>query len=103
MSKRQFHIKAIITDKRGKTLSIGENSYVKTHPVQARHAEKVGLPHKTFLHAEIHAIVKCRRLDLAHKISIFRYDRAGNPKPARPCPVCLSAIKEAGIEAIEHT
>jgi deoxycytidylate deaminase len=103
MSKRRFNIKAVITDKRGRVLSIGYNSYVKTHPFQAKHAEKVGLHLKTFLHAEIHAILKCRNLEKAHKISIYRFDRSGNPKIAKPCPVCQSAIEEAGIEVIEHT
>jgi hypothetical protein len=33
MTKRQA-ITAIITDKKGRVLSIGQNSYSKTHPLQ---------------------------------------------------------------------
>jgi tRNA(Arg) A34 adenosine deaminase TadA len=103
MSKARFDITAIVYDKRGKVLSIGKNSYVKTHPVQNFHAEKVGLPHKQFLHAEIHAIVKCKQLEKAHKIVVMRFDKEGNPKTAKPCPVCQSAIEAAGIMHVEHT
>lgn len=94
---------AIIYDKRGRVLSIGKNSYFKTHPYQAKCAEQVGLPHKQFLHAEIHAIVKCKQLYKAHKIVVTRFDKAGGEKNARPCPVCQSAIEAAGIKIIEHT
>ena len=103
MTKARFDITAIIYDKRGKVLSIGKNSYVKTHPYQAKCAQKVGLPDKQFLHAEIHAIVKCKKLDKAHKIVVMRFDKEGEEKNAKPCPVCQSAIEAAGIKIIEHT
>lgn len=102
MSKPQ-QITAIIYDRRGNVLSIGQNSYVKTHPLQAKHAEIVGEPHKLFLHAEVHAITRCKRLDRAHRIFISRYGKDGRPLNAKPCPVCMSAIKATGIEVIEHT
>lgn len=103
MSKAKYNITAIIYDKRGRVLSIGKNSYAKTHPLQIHHCQKVGLPHKQFLHAEVHAIVKCKNLDKAHKIVVMRYDKEGTPQNAKPCPVCQSAIRAAGIENIEHT
>lgn len=103
MTKKRFDITAIIYDKRGKVLSIGKNSYVKTHPLQNHHACKVGLPDKQFLHAEIHAIVKCKQLQKAHKIVVMRYDSKGAPRTAKPCPVCQSAIEAAGIKFVEHT
>lgn len=103
MSKKRFSITATIYDKRGRILSIGNNSYNKSHPFQAEYANKVGLPDKIFLHAEIHAIVKCKRLDKAHRIVIERYDSRGNPKIAKPCPVCETAIRENGIKIVEHT
>jgi deoxycytidylate deaminase len=103
MTKSRYDVTALILDKRGKVLSVGKNSYVKTHPHQAWHAEKVGLPHKQFLHAEIHAIVKCRNLDKAHKIVVMRFDKEGKEKNAKPCPVCQSAIEASGIKVVEHT
>lgn len=101
--KKKFDITAIIYDKRGSVLSIGKNSYVKTHTLQAKYANQVGEPHKVFLHAEIHAIVKCFNLDKAHKISIFRYSDAGQAVLAKPCKICLAAISKTNIRVIQHT
>lgn len=94
---------AIIYDKRGRVVSVGENSYVKTHPLQALHAQKTGQPEKQFLHAEIHAIARCKDLTRAYKIFVSRWDRKGRPALAKPCVVCMSAINAAGIEIVEHT
>lgn len=103
MSTTRQALTAVIYDKRGKVISVGQNSYVKTHPLQALHAVKAGMPDKQFLHAEIHAIVKCKDLSRAHKIFVSRWDKKGRPALAKPCPVCMSAIESAGIEIIEHT
>lgn len=102
MTTRQS-LSAVIYDKRGRVISVGFNSYVKTHPVQAEHAKRVGLPEKQYLHAEIHAIVRCKDLSRAHKIFVSRWDKNGRPMFAKPCPVCMSAIEAAGIEVVEHT
>ena len=102
MSKKH-NITAIIYDKRGNVLSIGKNSYVKTHPVQAAWAQRAGEPKKVFLHAEIDAIIKCRDLSKAHRIAVFRYTEEGSPANARPCCICAKAIRAAGIKIIEHT
>jgi len=102
MSAKQ-NMTAIIYDKRGKVISVGQNSYVKTHPLQAKYAAIAGMPDRQFLHAEIHAIVKCKDLTRAYKIFVSRWDRNGRPALAKPCPVCISAIEAAGIEVVEHT
>ena len=103
MAHTKHELTAIIYDKRGRVLSIGKNSYIKTHPLQAKHADKVGLPEKQYLHAEIHAITRCRDLSKAHKILITRFGTKGQPLLAKPCLVCQSAIRAAGIEIVEHT
>jgi len=100
---KRHNVTAIIFDKRGRILSIGKNSYVKTHPKQAAFARKSGVPCKIYLHAEIHAITKCKDLSKAHKILIMRYDSIGNPRLAKPCKICDDAIKDVGIKHIEHT
>lgn len=102
MRTRQ-EVTAIIYDKRGKVLSIGKNSYIKTHPLMVLHANKVGRPEKIYLHAEVHAIIKCKDLTKAYKMVVIRLDKKGNPMNAKPCPVCQSAIEAAGIKRIEHT
>lgn len=101
--KTRQNLTAIITDRKGNVLSIGKNSYVKTHPLQARHAAMMGVPDKIHLHAEIHAIALCKNLDKAYKISVFRYGRNGKPLLAKPCSICQSAIRSTGIKIVEHT
>ena len=101
--KKRHAITAIIYDKRGRVLSVGQNSYVKSHTVMARHANKVGLPEKIYLHAEAHSIIKCRDLHKAHTIRVFRYNRQGLPVNAKPCPICMRIIKEVNIKNIEFT
>lgn len=102
MSKR-YNITAFIYDKRGRVLSVGKNSYIKTHPLQAHHAQKSGEPYKQFLHAEIHAITRCLDLSKAASIKIFRFLEDGTPALAKPCKVCSSALQAAGITVIHHT
>lgn len=99
----QQSITAIIYDKRGRVLSVGQNSYVKSHTLQAEYAKKVGLPEKVFLHAEIHAITKCKDLSKAHSIFVSRYSKDGRPVLAKPCVVCQSALDTVGIKIIRHT
>ena len=103
MSRQLQQITAIIYDKRGRVLSVGQNSYIKTHPMQARLAQKVGLEHKIYLHAEISAITRCMDISRAHRILVTRYNRHGEPALAKPCPVCASAIRATPIKIIEHT
>jgi deoxycytidylate deaminase len=102
MSKEQ-NITAILKDKRGYVLSIGKNSYTKTHPIQAKHAQKVGLPEKIYLHAEVDALVRCKDLSKVDNITVIRETRHGRYLNAKPCPVCMSALKAAGIKNIFHT
>jgi len=97
------NITAIIYDKRGRVLSIGKNSYVKTHPYQARLAAKAGMAFKKTLHAEIDAIIKCKNIDKAYKIFVSRSNVAGIFRNAKPCQICSTAIASTPIKIIEHT
>jgi deoxycytidylate deaminase len=100
---QKHQITAIIYDKKGRVLSVGQNSYVKTHPLQAHYAQKTGNEHKLFLHAEVHAITRCQDLTKAHRIAIFRYNKNGEPRLAKPCQVCDTAILATPIKIVEHT
>lgn len=103
MSCTRQNVTALIYDRRGRIISMGKNSYVKTHPLQAKFANEVGLEHKIFLHAEIDALVKLKDWSRAHKMVITRIGKNGDELLAKPCPVCERAIKSAGITEIEHT
>ena len=102
-SSQRQQVSAIIYDKRGRVLSVGQNSYVKTHPFQAKHAKLAGMDEKVYLHAEIHAIVRCKDISKANKILVTRWGKKGSQLYAKPCPVCMSAIEAAGIDIIEYS
>ena len=98
------NITAIIYDKRGKVLSIGKNSFLKTHPMQAKFGKAAKEDyHKVYLHAEVAAIVKCRDIDKAYKIVVARFNSKGEPVNSCPCKACALAIASTGIKVIEHT
>ena len=103
MARKQQHIIATIYDKRGRVLSVGSNSYTKTHPLQAKYAAMAGLPHKQYLHAEISAILRLENPSKAYRILVERYDSNGNPANAKPCPICQRVIVSAGIKQVEWT
>ena len=92
-------IGCIITDKRGRIVSTGINQR-KTHPMQSRFSKMVNRE-KHFLHAEIAALVKCRKHP--HTMYIGRLKKDDTAGLARPCPVCMAAIKEAGVKVIIYT
>ncbi len=94
-----------IVDKRGRVLSIGVNSYIKTKPLQAKWAAKVHLPHKEFVHAEVDAIAKLpyQHRNKAYAIYIYRFDNQGRPALAKPCIICQTLIKTIGIKHIYYT
>lgn len=97
-------VTAIILDKRGRPLSLGRNSYEKTHPLQAKAAQEAGEPYKVFLHAEVAAIVRLSDKDKerAHKMLVTRYNKEGKPLNAKPCRVCQRVIQSLNI-LVEHT
>lgn len=95
------NIKAFIYDRKGRVISIGQNSYTKSHPIQAKFAKHVGLDKKIYLHAEIDAIVKCPDLSKAHRIFVIRTNKKGQNLLSKPCPICMSAIGSTNIKVIE--
>lgn len=99
--KSRYTIFAICYDKQDNFISKGRNSYTKSHPLQAYFAKKVGRPEQIYLHAEIQAILNAKQKQI-HEIVITRADINGL-KNARPCPICMEAIKAFGIKKITYT
>lgn len=99
-TKRQ-QITALAYDKRGRLLSVGRNSYTKTHPLQAKYGRKAGKPNAIYLHAEVAALVKAR--GEVYRLVVMRYGSKGQPLLAKPCKACQLAIKEFGVTIVEHT
>ena len=99
---RQQQLTAIAYDKKGRIISVGNNSYVRTHTMQARYARKVGKPGAIFLHAEIDAIVKARGRPI-HRLFVSRVTPNGEYGMAKPCEICQMALAEYGVKIVEHT
>ena len=94
-------VEAYAYDKRGRLLSVGRNSYTKTHPMQARYAAKAGVPKKQYLHAEVDALIKAKAQ--VHKLFIVRYGAKGETRLAKPCPLCDLVINNHGVKLVEYT
>mgnify|MGYP003340732514 FL=1 len=99
---QKYDIIAKCYDKRGRLLSVGTNSYEKTHPYQKHCAVMVGHSFKEYLHAEIQAILRAKDQRI-HKITVERYNKNGEPMLAKPCPICQYAINAFCITEVEYT
>tara|TARA_Y100000592_G_scaffold89196_1_gene146101 strand:+ start:3200 stop:3583 length:384 start_codon:yes stop_codon:yes gene_type:complete len=99
-SKKQ--VGAILLN-RNKVVATATNIETKTHPIQARFAERVGLHEKIFLHAEIAALVKCKEQCDTIVVARLGGHNHNELRMAKPCPVCALALKEAGIDKVHYT
>ena len=102
MSEQKHSVTAIAYNAKNKIISIGRNSYVKTHPLQASLAAKSNKPHCIYLHAEIDAIIRAKGAPI-HTLKIFRIGKSGLYLNAAPCVICQEAIKQFKIKYVEHT
>lgn len=95
MTKKRYTIKAICKDHRGNILSTAQNSYTKTHPIQAHFAKLVGQEERKYLHAEILALIRCGD----KKPFSLTISSSGQSKPF-PCLVCQKAIQTWGVKKV---
>lgn len=98
-----YKIKATVYSKRGVVLAEAYNNYTKSHPRQAALAKRVGHECKIYLHAEVAAIIKAQKKGIPYKIKVERYTKKGKPALAKPCDICMMAIKEANIKFLEYS
>lgn len=100
----KHNITAYCYNKRGHLVSVGHNSYTKSHPLQAYFAKKVGHPNKIYLHAEIAALIQAGTMETnqVHEISIVRLNKKGTFQPSKPCPICMEAIKAFGVKHVVY-
>ena len=95
---------------KGSVLARGFNSD-KTHTIQSRYNvmryKDIGnryLPSK--IHGELAVLQKIKYLDIDFSrvhIYVYRELKDGTMAMARPCPACMTAIKEMGIKHIHYT
>ena len=100
-SSKKYWVIAASLDHHNNIISIGENSYQKTHPMQSRLSLKCGNRNREYLHAEIASLVKNR--NKPESIMIVRITSTGLVRMARPCNICNLAIREVGIRNIIFT
>ena len=87
--------------KKSKVVATAVNLEKKSHPLQARFAQRVGLAEKVFLHAEIHSLIKAR--EDADTIVVARVNNQDKLRMAKPCACCALALEEAGVTNVYYT
>ena len=98
-STKQSMFLAAIYDKKSNLIGAGQNSYVKTHPIQ----KKFGVNNNIFLHAEIQALVNALRRTKSLKgtiLTIYRINRQGCIDTSFCCDGCIEALTNYGIKSI---
>ena len=105
---KKTHIGCIAIYK-GKIIGIGCN-LEKTHPMQKYYNRYRMHPQTLYyspkLHAEIYVLNSIKNLDINFskvKLYIYRTMYEQEKGLARPCPSCMAAIKDLGIENIYYT
>lgn len=101
MSTRH-EITALAYNKRGQLISVGKNSYTKTHPLQGKLAKRTKRPNRIYIHAELDALIKARGRKV-YKLVILRFKADGSPGLAKPCECCQKAIKLFGVKEVDFT
>ena len=96
----QYNIGAIALDKHGTVLSVGFNSYTKTHPLQMLY-NKENNPSRLFLHAEIDALVKSKVEP--YMLIVCRLSKLGKIRIAKPCSGCYQAIRDYKVKKVFFT
>ncbi len=87
--------------KKSKVVATAVNLEEKSHPLQAKLAQKVGLGEKIYLHAEISALIKCK--EDADTIIVARVNTQDKLRMAKPCPICALALEQEGIKNVYYT
>jgi tRNA(Arg) A34 adenosine deaminase TadA len=101
-SKSRKKVGALLLHKT-KVITQAVNQDKKSHPLQARLADMVGLSEKIYLHAEISALVKCRSEVDTIVVARLGGHSGHEIRNAKPCPICSLALQQSGIEHIYYT
>ena len=107
--EKKHRLICFVLDSKYRIISIGHNSYSKTHTLQSKLAAKCGNKNREYLHAEISALARIIRnmavnpVESVAKILIVRFNKKGELTLASPCQICRQAIKMAGIKEVIYT
>jgi tRNA(Arg) A34 adenosine deaminase TadA len=86
---------------KNKVIATATNLERKSHPLQAKLAEKVGLKEKIYLHSEIAALVKCR--EKCDTIVVARVNNQNKLRNSKPCKICSLALKLANVSKVYYS
>ncbi|MNQ96233.1 Cytidine and deoxycytidylate deaminase zinc-binding region [compost metagenome] len=101
--RHKKRVVAVLTDRKGKVVSVGINSYEKTCAKQGRIAKRLGLDEKVFTHAESHAINQ-DKLMKGYKLTVVRIGARGELCYSAPCPICSERIRQTkNIKVVEFS
>ena len=102
ISRSRKRVGALLLYK-NRVITHGVNQDTKSHPLQARLAEAVGLSEKIYLHAEISALVKCKSEVDTIVVARLGGHNGNEIRNAKPCKICQLALEKAGIKHIYYT
>ena len=96
---------------KGRILSVGWNLQDKTNPLQKRYNAARGYDpnascSRNTIHAECHALLKAKDLDVDWNKAIafvYRIKKDGSDGLAKPCPACQAMLIEHGISKVCYT
>lgn len=93
MSESRFMVGCVVTKGR-RIIGLGFNDMNKGHT-------KMGKTKK--IHAEMRALGSCRCDVHGYEAWIARVSFRGSLALARPCPLCVKSLKDAGIKRVHYT
>ena len=94
---RTYHVAAILR-RNGKVVKIGENTD-KTHPRFKRQYEDGTWA--SHMHAEMNVLRFAKPGD---ELEVMRFSKCNHEiTMAKPCCICMQAIKDAGIKKVRYT
>jgi deoxycytidylate deaminase len=96
-----YYVGAMCLNSKNKILSLGFNSYVKTHPRQKKYSVKTGSSEKCFLHAEIASLIRAK--GKVKTVLVLRLTQNKVIRISKPCKICSLALAEAGVEQVYYT
>lgn len=94
---------AVLYNSKKREITSATNNDYKSHPLQARWAERVGLREKIYLHAEMACLIKAREDgDTIVVVRLGGHD-GKTLRNAKPCPICEPALRFAGIKHVYYS
>lgn len=102
--KTRYVITASCFDRKGRLISTANNDYKKSSTFMKKFADLANEPYKVYWHAECHSIYKAvKQSKDIHSLVVTRFDSKGNFRNAKPCNVCMQAIKFYDIPEVYYS